>query len=299
MDIQQVRSLIEVVRTGSFSKAARNTFRAQPTVSLQIKALEEEFGTRLFERYGPMKVKPTVDGLALYELLLPLMEDFDSVKRRFDETRGKVEASEIKIASHESVIAYLFPDIVEHFTKKYKHLKFTFFRKNKADIVSMVTSGEADFGITTLDKIPRGIEYQVFRVHKRVLLTPLYHPLSKIKNIKAKEIAAYPLILPPFHSETRTLVDDYFKKKDIPYKVSLELTGRDAVKKYVEKGLGIAIMSDYYLVPEDKEKMEIIDVSNIFGETARGILNRKGKILSFIHRELIDYLMKPQILIKK
>ena len=293
MDMQQARTFIELIKTSSFSKAAQNTFRSQPTVSFQIKALEEEFEMRFFERFGPMKVRPTREGLALYEILLPLLKDYDSVKRRLDEKLGKVHDLEIKIASHESVFAYLLPDVVEYFTKKHKNLKFLLFRKLKAEIIDMVTSGEADFGITTLDKHQRGVEYKVFRIHKRVLLTPKDHPLSKIKDLKIKDIAGYPLILPPIPSETRGLVEACFKKKGLACEVSLELAGRDAVKRYVEKGFGISIISDYYLLPQDKEKLEIIDVSNIFGETSRGILYRKGKKLLPVHQELIDYLAKP------
>ncbi len=292
MDIPQLKSFLWVLKTGSFSKAAAASFRTQPNVSLQIKALEEELGVRLFERFGPMKVQPTQDGKVLAEITAPLLKDFDSVKRRFDDTRGKVSSAEISIASHETVIAYLFPDIVGHFKKKHKDLKFSFFRKNKGDIVQMVAAGEVDFGVTTLDQVPRGIEYKVFRIHKRVLLLPKGHALSKSKVIKAKDIAAYPLILPPLQSETRILVDEFFKKKGLNYSVSLELTGRDAVKKYVEKGFGISIMSDYYLEPSDKEKMAIIDVSHLFGQTSRGILYRKGKAFSPVHQELLNYLLK-------
>ena len=53
-------------------------------------------------------------------------------------------------------------------------------------------------------------------------------------------------------------------------------------------------MSDYYLEPSDKEKMDIIDVSNLFGQTSRGILYRKGKVFSPIHQELLDYLLKSK-----
>lgn len=294
MDTPNYKSFMEVLKTGSFSKAAKVTFRTQPTVSLQIKALETELGARLFDRFGPMKVKPTKEGLALAEILTPLLKDFESVKNRFDTARGKLSLNEISIASHETVIAYLFPDIVEYLKKRHKDLKVTFFRKNKSDIISMVTAGEADFGVTSLDTVPRGVEYKIFRIHKRVLLLPKGHALGKLKTITAKDIAAHPLILPPFQSETRILVDDFFKKKGLSYTVSLELTGRDAVKKYIQKGFGISIMSDYYLEPSDREKMIIMDVSNLFGQTSRGILYRKGKVFSPIHQELLDYLLKSK-----
>src|SRR3989338_6096354 len=115
--------------------------------------------------------------------------------KRFDSARGGLSSNEISIASHETVIAYLFPDIMDHLKKKHKDLKITFFRKNKGDIISMVTAGEADFGVTTLDTVPRGVEYKVFRIHKRVLLLPKGHVLGRLKLIRPKDIAAHPLIL--------------------------------------------------------------------------------------------------------
>lgn len=292
MNIDNLKAFEAVFRTGGFSAGAKVVFRSQPAVSLAVKALESELGVRLFERFGPLKVKPTKEGALLHGLVSPLIRDVDTLKKRFDEGLGKSPSSEIRIATHEAVISYVFPDIVYHFTQKYPTLKFALVRSNKDDILKSVLAGDADFGITTIQKAPRGIEYKVFREHKRVLITPKGHALTKLRRITPKDLAAYPFILPPKQSETRTLVDEFFSRKGIKHTVSLEMTGRDAVKNYVEKGLGISIMTDYYLFPHDINRLAIRDLSEYFDSTTRDLLWRKGKVFTPIQQELMLYMLK-------
>jgi DNA-binding transcriptional LysR family regulator len=294
MNIDNLKAFDAVYKTGGFSSAAKIIFRSQPAVSLAVKSLEADLGVRLFDRFGPLKVKPTKEAVLLHNLTSPLIKDADSLAKRFDEARGKIGASEIRIATHEAVISYVFPDIVYTFSKKYPLLKFTMLRCNKDDILKQVLDGDVDFGITTVDKAPRGIEYRVFREHKRVLITQKGHPLTKLKTITPKDLAAYPFILPPKQSETRTLVDEFFTAKGVKHNVALEMTGRDAVKNYVEKGLGISIMTDYYLFPHDMDRLAITDMSRFFGQTTRDLLWRKGKVFSPVQEELKNYLLNPK-----
>jgi len=108
-----------------------------------------------------------------------------------------------------------------------------------------------------------------------VLLLPQGHPLSKA-HTSAGDIAAASDL--PFQSETRILVDEFFKVKAIPYTVSLELTGRDAVKKYSKED------SDIYherllFRTSDKEKMRPRRVQS-FGQTSPGFCTEKEEFLS-------------------
>jgi DNA-binding transcriptional LysR family regulator len=239
-----------------------------------------------------MKVKPTKDGIALEKVVSPIMSGFESLKKNFEGLKDPAGVAEIRIATHEAVMTYFLPDYVEQFQKKNPKIKFTFFRLSKAEIISAVLNGEADFGITTLDRTPHGIIYQRFATYGRVLICPKGHPLSKFKQVTLKDIVKYPLILPPMHSETRNIVDQVFKKKGLSYSLAMELAAREAVKIYVKKGFGISILNDYYLFPEDKKILTEINVSKDFGTTERGILYRKGKSFSALQQAFIDQILK-------
>jgi LysR family cys regulon transcriptional activator len=292
IDISALKTFIAIMETGNFTAAGKRVNKSQPAVSIKIKSLEENLGVHLFERFGALKVKPTSDALLLKELATPLVKDAGSLKKRFEEARKKSPSSDIRIASHDSVLAYLFPDIVSEFHSKHPAFKFHFIRTGREGIVASVIEGSADLGITTLDTTPRGIVYETYRNHKRMLIIPKGHHLSGPGTPRLKDIAKYPLILPPVPSETRGIIDDIFRKAGLNTELALEIGDRNAVISYVEKGLGISIMADYYLFPQDRTRIAIKDVSSIFGSTTRGVLWRKGKVFSETQKDLIELIRR-------
>ena len=98
--LKQLRAFCHAVRTQSISKAAERMHLSQPSVSLQIKALEQEMGTVLFERRGP-RIALTPEGRALYELASPLVEGIDNLPDAFAERCGNLDTGEIHIAAGE------------------------------------------------------------------------------------------------------------------------------------------------------------------------------------------------------
>lgn len=291
MDPQQIKGFLAVLKTGSFSKAATETHRLQPAISRQIKALEEDLGARLFERFGPLSVKPTREALILRDIVSPLIQDFESVKIRFDEQRGSPTGTELRIAANEATITYLLPDIIADLKHNHPKLAISLIRRSKDDILSAVLEGEVDFGIASLEKPPLGTVYQTFATYSRVAVVPKNHPLLKKQGISLEDLSKYPLILPAIGSRTRKVIDNAFMKAGVPYNLFLEVMGRDSAKTYVSKGLGISIMSESYLTGEDKKKLVAIDLSKYFGRSSRGVLHRKGKFLSAVHDEFVRKLI--------
>ena len=100
--LQQLRGFCYAAQAGSISKAAERLFLSQPSVSLQIQALEREFKTTLFERRGP-KISLTPDGKTLYELAAPLVEEIDTLGDLFAARRGGVETGRLDIAAGTAV----------------------------------------------------------------------------------------------------------------------------------------------------------------------------------------------------
>src|SRR5712671_2322712 len=112
--LQQLRGFCYTAQSLSVSKAAERLFLSQPSVSLQIQALEREFKTTLFERRGP-KISLTPDGKTLYELAAPLIEEMDSLEQTFAAQRGGIETGRLDIAAGESTTLYLLPEFVKQF----------------------------------------------------------------------------------------------------------------------------------------------------------------------------------------
>ena len=279
LNMQQLKVFVAVARVLSFSKATLAPPISQPAISLQIQALESQIGKPLFSRSGGGKVELTDEGKMLLEIVAPLVKDFDSIKTRFNEMQDGELKGPLRIATHSSVMMTLLPDVIRKFKKKHPACELSILNRGRQDIVSMLENAEVDLGITSLAKPLGNINYEVFARFKRLLITPIAHPLSEKPQISLKDIAAYPLLLPPQGSNTREIVDKKFTGQGLTYALAMETTGKFVTKSYVKMGLGISIVNEFYLEKEDENTLFIADVSKYFGYAERGVLTRgKGYI---------------------
>ena len=278
--LQQLKGFVTVARLLSFSKAARRTYVSQPAISLQIKALEEQLGAPLFERSGGSKIRLTEKGEMLRDIAEPLVHELQSLKKRFNEMQEAEVKGPLRIATHSSVMMYLLPDVIKEFKERFPACVLSVLNRGRQDIVSMLENDEVDIGITSLTDIPKAINYEVFARFKRLLIAPKRHPLSIKARISLQDIAGTPLLLPPKGSNTRAVVDRAFAGQGLSYSLAMETTGKHATKAYVEMGLGISIMNEFYATKDDRKTLFICDVSKFFGYADRGILTREKGYLS-------------------
>jgi len=116
--------------------------------------------------------------------------------------------------------------------------------------------------------------------------------LKNSKRITLEEISKYPLILPDVRSNTRKVIDSVFKDKGISYQLAMEIRGREAMNKFIEMGLGISVMSEYYLQKENLHNLITKDVSTLFGFSETGLIVRKGRYLNQAAKSFIELVIK-------
>ncbi|MCW8982433.1 MAG: LysR family transcriptional regulator [Gammaproteobacteria bacterium] len=275
--LKQLRAFCYTARAGSISQAAEALFLSQPSVTLQIQALERDMEIKLFERRGP-HISLTPEGEMLYQLSDPLVEGIDKLPDSFAAQFGSLESGEINIAAGESTILYILPDAITQFAKAHPKIKIKLHNVTGRDGMTMLRADEADFAVGSMLEVPDDIEYSPSMNFDPYLITPLDHPLAGRKSVTLKEISPYGLILPPRHLSTWRMVDLVFKQNNASYEVALEAGGWEIVKKYVSLGLGISIVTDVCLT--DSDKVARIPLSEYFPQRSYGIVLRKGKFLS-------------------
>ncbi len=288
--LKQLRAFCFAARTGSISQAAEELFLSQPSVTLQIQALEREMDITLFERRGP-NIKLTPEGEILYQLADPLVEGIDKLQQSFAAHYGKLESGELNIAAGESTILYILPEPIKRFAEAYPRIRIKLHNVTGRDGLAMLRADEADFAVGSMLEVPEDILYRPNVTYDTVLITPQDHPLAGRKNIHLKDISPYGLILPPRHLSTWGTVKTVFSQHHVSFQVSLEAGGWEVIKKYVELGLGISIVSDVCLTPEDK--VARIPLGQYFPGRSYGIVMRKGKFLSPQARRFIE-MMDPE-----
>jgi DNA-binding transcriptional LysR family regulator len=275
--LKQLRAFCHAARTGSVSAAAEQIFLSQPTVSLQIQALEREFDTMLFERRGP-KIKLTPEGDLLYQLAQPLVEGMDKLHETFATHCGRVDQGILNIAAGESTILYILPEPVRRFTARFPGIELKLHNVTGRDGLAMLRADEADLAIGSMLEIPDDITYRPVVTFYPKLITPKGHPLADKASVTLEEIAPYGLILPPRHLSTWRMVDLVFRQNGVGYQVALEAGGWEVIKKYVELGMGISIVTDVCLTGEDN--LACIPLDRYFPKRSYGVVLRRGKFLS-------------------
>lgn len=275
--LKQLRAFCHASRTGSISEAAEQLFLSQPTVTLQIQALERELKIVLFERRGP-KIQLTPEGKLLYELSRSLVDGMDKLHETFAASLGRLESGNLNIAAGESTILYILPDFVDKFNKSYPQIHLKLMNVTGRDGMTMLRSDEADFAVGSMLDVPEDIIYRPIFSYNPVLITPLDHPLAEKEHVTLEDISPYGLILPPHHLSTWRVVDMAFQQHNLSFHVSLEAGGWEIIKKYVELGMGISIVTDVCLT--GKEKIIHKPLDQYFPKRSYGLVLRKGKFLS-------------------
>jgi DNA-binding transcriptional LysR family regulator len=285
--LQQLRGFCAVVEAKSVSKAAAKLRLTQPTVSLQVQALERELHTRLFDRRGP-RIELTPEGALLYELARPLLEGLVEIDSDFEARRNKVGQGRLAIAAGESTIQYVLPTTVQKFARIHPGISMVLNNVTGVDGLQQLRDRRVDFCVGPLLDIPADLEFEPVVAFDPVLITTSRHPLSKLSKVTLRQISKYPLILPPRHLSTWRQVEMVFLQHQIPYEVRMEVGGWEVIKRYVELGLGISIVMNVCLT--GREKLEVIPVKKYFPQRIYGIVKLKGRPLSPQARHFIEML---------
>jgi len=275
--MQQLRGFYYTARTGSVSAAAKKMYLTQPTVSLQIQALERELGVQLFERHGP-RIELTPNGKLLLDLATPLVTGVDELHQEFEARRDSVEWGRVIIAAGGSTIQYVLPHYVKAFVQAHPQVELKLDNVTGQEGLAKLRAGEVDFAVGPLLDIPRDLQFFPIVSYDPVLITPVDHLLAKKKYLSLQDICRFPLILPPRHLSTWRMVELVFSEQQLDYEVALEVGGWEVIKKYVELKMGISIVMSICIT--GNESLAVRPVAQFFPKRTYGIVLRKGKILN-------------------
>ena len=284
--LKQLRAFCAVAKSGKMTDAADELFLSQPAISLQVRALERELDTVLFERHGP-RINMTREGQELYEMARPLVDALDTLNSRFNrQMKGDLDSGEVVIAAGESTIIYLLPPLVAQFRAHFPNIHVQLRNVTGRDGLAMIRDDEVDFAIGSMLDVPSDISYQPIYSYEPALIMPLGHKLADRESIKLEDIAPYGLILPPRRLTTWRMVDRVFQQHQVPFHVALEVGGWEVIKRYVELDFGISIVTGICLREDDK--LVAKNMSSYFPKRSYGMVMRRGKFLSAQARAFLD-----------
>lgn len=240
MDLHKLRGFYAVAENLSFTAAARKLRLSQPTLSLQVKALEKELGAKLVER-GSRRVRLTREGEALQALAARIFETEGEIEALFRDT-SEHGPSRLTIATNQSVAAHILPPRLEVFAGRYPKVEINIHNLRTGDILTSVLDGSVDIGIVLIDPDYPGLTARKVLPYEMVLVAPRDHPLSRLRSVSLADIAQHPFISYTKDTETRRLIDQPFEAERQKVSVRMALGSTDLIILYVSLGYGVSII---------------------------------------------------------
>ena len=240
MDLNRLRGFYTVVKQGGFTAAARRLRLSQPSISLQVKNLEQQMGLQLLQRH-PRGVVPTREGQGLYELAEKLFETEEEIDAVFS-GHAQYEGTNLTVATNQSVATHLLPPLLEKYRSLFPKVEISIHNMRTAEIIESVAGAQTDVGIILIDPLRDDLEARPVAPCEMILITPSDHPLSHRRKVSLGDITEYPFLSYTRGTETRRFIDQPFEHKKLKTSVVMALGSTDLIINYVSLGYGISII---------------------------------------------------------
>ena len=248
MNLKQLEAFVKVVDTGSFSKAAKELYLTQPTVSAHISTLERELKVRLFIR-NTKEVMMSEAGQELYRYAKQMVELECQIAEHFN-MRGKNSSSHcVTIAASTIPAQYLLPEVLMQFKKRYPDEQFKLIETDSTEVVSQIVNSMADVGFTGTVLEKKYCRYIPFYKDKLAIITPnteKYRTLLESSKDDISWIKKEHIIMREEGSGTRKEAQKQLKKAGIEtanLDIIASIDNQETIKRSVRQGMGISVLS--------------------------------------------------------
>ncbi|MCU0588035.1 MAG: LysR family transcriptional regulator [Syntrophobacteraceae bacterium] len=282
MEWQQIMGFYQVARLGSFTRAAEATLRTQSALSQQVRALELELDCRLLERSGARGLKLTPAGERFLEFCGSVLRGERKLREDLHELRG-LHKGPLRIAAPFTTLYHLFPERIEVYAERFPHVELTLLDRPQKGVLRLVREGEVDLGVAGESSVPPDLASIRWKPVETVLMVPHDHPLVGHARVTWKQIASYPLILPPrdqAHSG-RAVLEEQMGKLGLRCRVVMESSNVELSARYVEIGLGISLATVVRDLPVLRgRQLLFLPLGHYFKADHVALVTRKDKVMA-------------------
>jgi DNA-binding transcriptional LysR family regulator len=278
MDINQMEVFLSVAQEKSFSRAAESLHRTQPAVSQAIRRLETELGEALFDRSSKDGTL-TAAGRVLFDFAQQMMNlrqhAHSAIRELRDLHRGK-----LSLGANEYTVMCLLP-LIPIFRARHPHVKIEVKRSLASRIPGEILGRDVEIGVVSFKPVDQAIKSVPIAMDELALVVAPDHPLAAKKIVSVRELGAESFIAHNVASPYREKVVKTFEKQRTPLNISMEMPTLEAIKRLVEKGLGVALIPRLAAQTEiARKQLAGLAVKEMRLERRVHLIYRKGASLS-------------------
>jgi len=241
MNLNQLKIFYLSAKLGSLSAAARALNITQPAVTKGIQRLQEYYEIKLTNRFGK-KLALTDAGDALYEIAEKIFELEKNAEESIRDFQQR-KKGHIRIHASESFGAYYLPSIIGPFSKSNPNIRISINILPNEQVVENVAGLNNDLGFISYPIEHKKVLIREILEDRLVIIVPPDHAFARKKYLAPRDLNGQNMIIHEKGSTPQRVIDEFIKKNKISIFIPMELSSNRAVKKAVEDGTGIALIS--------------------------------------------------------
>jgi len=241
----QLRTFYAVAREGSFTAAAKALRVSQPTLTSQVRKLEESYGVELFHRHG-RGVSLTETGASLLKIAHRIVSNQDEAVEFLNAVKG-LEAGRLTIGA---VGAYQAAEVLAVFNKRFPGIDIAVTFGNSQLILDDVIDYRSDIGIVGRFASHADLHSLAYSDPEPVLVVARSHPWSRRRRVRLAELAGQPMIRRETGSLTRHAFETAVARDGVSVEHVMEIGSKDGVIAAVARGIGIGVISAEEHIPD-------------------------------------------------
>ena len=246
MDTQALTAFLAVAESGSFSTAAERLFLTQPAVSKRIAQLEQQLGTRLFDRVG-RRIRLTEAGEALLPRARQVLLDLEDMRRAISNLTGTVSGT-LRIGTSHHIGLHRLPPVLRRFSREYPDVKLDIHFIDSEEAWEAVLHGDLEMGVVTLPPQPDPrLHSQAVWQDPLVFMAAPEHPLARLDRVTLETLTGYSAILPSPVTFTRRIVESLFEEQALTLNISMSTNYLETIHMMVSIGLGWSVLPETML----------------------------------------------------
>lgn len=289
MDLRSLKIFIEVSEQRSFTKAGERLGYSQPTISFQIRQLEQELGVPLFDRIGHTVNLTDAGREALHyaQQICNMSQEMTLGARRSREISGI-----IRIGLADSLCSPLIAKGFARFRTIYPGISLHIYDSGTGELFRMLDHNEVDL-VCTMDIHTFDTAYVIASEEpvEANFVISTQHPLAKRPSVELSEILDQPFLLTEKGMSYRRVMDEKLAEQFLEVKPVLETARADLICNLVEENMGISFLPDYVTEESCRAgKIKRLNVEGFQVTVWKQVLYRREKWISPQMKAMIDHL---------
>lgn len=287
MDLRQLRYFHEIVRLGSFTRAAEVLQIAQPAVSVAIRKLEAELELQLFQRHD-RKVSLTAEGERLWVHAQRILQAVDDARLEMQELKGLSKGA-VRVGITGMMGSYYFPPILMAFRHRYPHLSLQVIEGGTWQLQQMLEHAELDLAVIVREFLPTELEARVILREEMRVVVACEHPLAQQTTVSIKDFFKEELVLFRNGYFHRKLVDRLAAEAGVQPVIGFETNLIPLIKSIIKQGFGISTLLAM-AVADEPDLVDLPFTEPVYLDLC--IAWRRNGYLSKANQAFVDFLLE-------